>query len=53
MRRHWDASGRIMIVGQGIIEANERHGFGYGDGCGVLMTDPAWQMPVFTTALRR
>ncbi len=44
----WDRWGRMMVVGRGITPG-ETHGFGYGDGAGLLLVDREWQRTLLST----
>lgn len=46
----WDAWGRALVVGRGIVKGDDKEAqgaFGYGDGGGLLLADAAWTRPLF------
>jgi hypothetical protein len=46
----WDAWGRVLVVGRGIVRGDDKEAhaaFGYGDGGGLLLADAEWTRPLF------
>jgi len=44
-----DRWGRPYFVGQAVIKGDDRSGFGYGDGAGLVIADADWQKILFKT----
>jgi len=46
----WDAWGRLLVVGRGIVKGDDKEAqaaFGHGDGGGLVFADAAWSRPLF------
>jgi len=52
----WDAWGRLLVVGRGIVKADDKEAqavFGHGDGGGIVFADAAWSRPLFKACFER
>jgi hypothetical protein len=52
----WDAFGRILVVGRGVVKGDDKEAqeaFGYGDGGGLVFLDAEWTRPLFKACFDR